>query len=135
MLSRWFLTDDVPLALCATYHHQPGLVVVSYLIAAFAAYTAFHLIARVRAAGTVATRLSWLATAGLSMGFGIWAMHFVAMLAVEIPIDIRYDLPITVLSAGFAVLASAIAFDLVADDTTSRIRLGLAGPSWAAASA
>jgi PAS domain S-box-containing protein len=127
MLSRWFLTDDVPLALCATYHHQPGLVVVSYLIAAFAAYTAFHLIARVRAAGTVVTRLSWLATAGLSMGFGIWAMHFVAMLAVEIPIDIRYDLPITVLSAGFAVLASAIAFDLVADETTSRIRLGLAG--------
>jgi PAS domain S-box-containing protein len=127
MLSHWFLTDDIPLALCASYHHQPGLVVASYLVAAFAAYTAFHLIARVRAASTTSGRLAWLATAGLSMGFGIWAMHFIAMLAVEIPIAIRFNLPLTVLSAGFAIVASAVAFHLVANETVSRVRLGVAG--------
>ncbi len=127
MLSHWFLTDDIPLALCTPYHHQPGMVIASYLVAAFAAYTAFHLIARVRAASTTNARIAWLATAGLSMGFGIWAMHFIAMLAVEIPIAIRFDLPITVLSACFAAIASAVAFHLVANDTVSRVRLGLAG--------
>src|SRR5579872_1189587 len=102
MLSHWFLTDTVPLALCASYHHQPGLVVASYLVAVLASYTAFHLIGRVRAATSTASRLAWLATAGLSMGFGIWAMHFIAMLALEIPIAIHFDLPITILSAVFA---------------------------------
>jgi NO-binding membrane sensor protein with MHYT domain len=53
MLSRWFLTEDIPLALCTPYHYDRLLVVVSYLVAAFAAYTAFDLIGRVRAAPTV----------------------------------------------------------------------------------
>jgi diguanylate cyclase (GGDEF)-like protein/PAS domain S-box-containing protein len=127
MLSRWFLTEDIPLALCTPYHYDRLLVVVSYLVAAFAAYTAFDLIGRVRAAPDGPTRLLWLITAGFSMGFGIWAMHFIAMLAVETPIPIRFDLPITALSAGFAVFSSAIAFHLVAEDTRARGRLCLAG--------
>lgn len=127
MLSRWFLTEDIPVALCTQYHHQPGLVVFSYLIAAFAAYTAFHLVARVRAASSAGERLVWLGIAGLSMGFGIWAMHFIAMLAVEIPIAMRFDLPATVLSAGFAVVASAVAFSLIARGNVGPKRLMLAG--------
>ncbi len=127
MLSRWFLTDNVSLALCTPYQHQPWLVLLSYLVAAFAGYTAFYLIARVRAANDPARRLLWLAAAGLSMGFGIWAMHFIAMLAVEIPIPIRFDLPVTALSAGFAVVASGIAFHLAAADTIRPLRLALGG--------
>jgi PAS domain S-box-containing protein len=127
MLSHWFLTGNELLALCTPYRHDPWFVVVSYLVATFAAYTAFDLIARVRAAGSRSTRLLWLMTAGLSMGFGIWAMHFIAMLAVEIPIPVRFDLPLTALSAGFAALASAVAFHIVADASRNRVRLGLAG--------
>jgi NO-binding membrane sensor protein with MHYT domain len=127
MLNRWFLTGDIPLARCIKYHHDAWLVVVSYLVAAFAAYTAFHLIARVHAAASQTARHIWLVTAGLSMGLGIWAMHFIAMLAVDIPIAIRFNLPVTALSAGFAILASTIAFHIVAGDTRSRTRLGLAG--------
>ena len=112
MLSHWFLTGDIPLALCTPYHHGLWLVVVSYLVATFAAYTAFDLIARVRAAASRTARLVWLITAGMSMGFGILAMHFLAMLAVEIPIPLRFDLPLTALSAAFAALASAVAFHI-----------------------
>ena len=50
MLSHWFLTNDIALELCTRYQHDALLVVVSYVVAAFAAFTAFHLIARVRAA-------------------------------------------------------------------------------------
>jgi PAS domain S-box-containing protein len=81
----------------------------------------------VRAAASPTARLAWLATAGMSMGFGIWAMHFVAMLAVEIPMAIRFDLPLTILSAGLAVIASATAIQLVAGNAVSWGRLGLAG--------
>ncbi len=109
MFGHWFLTDDIPLSLCIPFGHDLSLVVLSYLVAAFAAYTAFHLIARIRARFK---RLLWLATAGISMGSGIWAMHFIAMLAVEIPIPLEFDVMLTGLSAVFAALASAVAFAL-----------------------
>ncbi len=51
------------------------------------------LIVCVRAASDRNRRLLWLITAGFSMGFGIWAMHFIAMLAVEIPIPLRFRPP------------------------------------------
>jgi PAS domain S-box-containing protein len=127
MLSQWFLTSDVPLVLCMPYRHDAWLVGLSYLVATFAAYTAFDLIGRVRAAETPLARFFWLITAGLSMGFGIWAMHFIAMLAVEIRTQIRFDLWITALSAAFAATASAIAFHIVADHPGDRVRLGVAG--------
>ena len=92
MFNRWFLTADIPLSLCIPFHYGILLVVLSYLVAVFAAYTSFHLIDRVRAGGTVTVRRVWLATAGVSMGLGIWAMHFIAMLAMQIPIPIAYDI-------------------------------------------
>ncbi|MCX7355961.1 MAG: hypothetical protein NTY59_14260 [Alphaproteobacteria bacterium] len=109
MFGHWFLTDDIPLSLCIPFGHDLSLVILSYLVAAFAAYTAFHLISRIRARSN---RLLWLATAGISMGSGIWAMHFIAMLAVEIPIPLKFDVMLTGLSAVFAALASAVAFAL-----------------------
>src|SRR5690242_13791194 len=127
MLNRWFLTGNIPLELCVQYSHDSWLVVVSYLVSGFAAYTAFHLIARVRATASGPARFLWLATAGVSMGLGIWAMHFIAMLAVEIPIQVRFDLPVTALSAGFAVVASTLAFHFVARDKPRAIELGIAG--------
>ncbi len=127
MLSQWFLSDNVRLAFCLPYHHDGWLVAASYLVAVFAAYTAFHLIARIGAATNWVTRSIWLAVAGLSMGLGIWAMHFIAVLAIDIPIQLRFDLPLTAWSAGFAVLASALAFLVVTAQADRRIRLVAAG--------
>ena len=61
------------------------------------------------------------------MGFGIWAMQFIGMLALKLPIVIGFDPPATMLSAGFAMLASAAAFAVVTSGGDSRLRLGLAG--------
>src|SRR4051794_1663551 len=72
-------------------------------------------------------RLAWLIIAGISVGSGIWAMHFIAMLAVQIPIAVRFDIPLTALSAGFAILASVISFHLVTGDTRHSLRLVSAG--------
>jgi len=50
-------------------------------------------------------QLSWLALAALSIGgAGIWVMHFIAMLGFSVQgAEVRYDVPITVLSALFAI--------------------------------
>src|SRR5579859_5219320 len=127
MLNRWFLAKDIPFSLCVSYHQNFGLTILSFLVAGFAAYTAFYLIDRIRAAYNITARFIWLTVAGLSMGFGIWAMHFIAMLSVEIPIAVRFDITVTGLSAVFAVLASAAALYLAAQETRSRMRLPVAG--------
>jgi PAS domain S-box-containing protein len=110
ILNRWFLTDGIRLEFCIDYHHDVWLVILSYVVAAFASYTAFHLIARVRSAGNDRIRLIWLVIAGTSMGCGIFAMHFIAILAMRIPVQVHYDTLLTALSALFAVAASGIAF-------------------------
>ncbi|WP_238357964.1 EAL domain-containing protein [Cohnella zeiphila] len=43
------------------------------------------------------------------MGIGIWSMHFVAMLALHLPIEVKYDIKIVALSIFFAIFASGIA--------------------------
>src|SRR5580698_6309317 len=113
MFNGWFLPRDIALSHCLQFHHNSLLVVLSYLVAAFAAYTAFDLIECVRAAATLNAHRLWLATASVSLGLGIWAMHFIAILAVEMPMTIGYDIKVTAVSAGFAVLASCIALSLV----------------------
>jgi NO-binding membrane sensor protein with MHYT domain len=123
MLNRWFLTDGFPIALCLPYHQDASLVVVSYAVAACAAYAAFQLVDRVRAASGQTSRGMWLTTAGVSMGLGIWATHFIAMLAVEIPTAIGFEVPLTVLSAGFAIAASTAAFAIVAREGNGLVGL------------
>src|SRR5690606_12272081 len=90
MAGRWFLAPGMDLILCIEHTHSLWLVLVSYLVAAFAAYTAFHVMERVYAAQDAARR-NWLVVAGVAMGAGIWAMHFIGMLAVTVPVEVRYD--------------------------------------------
>ncbi|WP_121833929.1 MHYT domain-containing protein [Streptomyces sp. S1] len=50
------------------------------------------------------SRRNWLLTAASAIGSGIWTMHFVAMLGFGVTgTDIRYDVPLTVLSLVVAM--------------------------------
>ena len=51
----------------------------------------------------------WLVAGAVSMGTGIWSMHFIGMLSFHLPIQVAFDLPITLLSMIIAIAASAIA--------------------------
>jgi NO-binding membrane sensor protein with MHYT domain len=79
--SRWSLPE----------HTIPYLVALSILVAAFASYTALDLGGRVAAARGLGRRV-WLAAAAITMGGGIWSMHFVAMLAFILPTPMSYDI-------------------------------------------
>src|SRR5437879_9811647 len=93
--------------------HDPVLVALSILIAALASYTALDLATRMRAASGRARR-SWLVAAAIAMGGGIWSMHFVGMLAFNLPgIEISYDPFLTLLSLVIPILVAAAAFAVV----------------------
>ena len=85
-----------------------SLVVLSYVVAVTASHVTLLLAGRVRDPKSSAWKL-WMAGGALAMGGGIWSMHFVAMLALRLPIQIVYDLPLTILSCAFGVLASGLA--------------------------
>ena len=74
----------------STLHGTYGtpLVVASVVVASLASYVALVLASRVIAA-TGRLRLAWLVAGAFSMGTGIWAMHFVGMLAFSLPIVTR----------------------------------------------
>ncbi|MFD7707195.1 MHYT domain-containing protein [Streptomyces sp. NPDC059785] len=82
--------------------------VLSYLMACTGA--ALGLRCTVRALGaTGRSRRNWLLTAASAFGTGIWTMHFVAMLGFSVEgTEIRYDVPLTVLSLLVAVLVVGI---------------------------
>lgn len=107
--------------------HQANLVILSILIAVFASFTALSLAGRVRA-GQGAARRFWLAAAALALGGGIWAMHFVAMLAFRLPgMDMGYDLGLTLLSLGIAIAFTGAGFATLDSTAQSRGRLAAAG--------
>ncbi|HEY9735986.1 MAG TPA: MHYT domain-containing protein [Trichocoleus sp.] len=58
-------------------------------------------------------RTAWLLGGAITLGIGIWSMHFVAMLALDLPVPVRYDIPTALVSALPAVLASGLALCLV----------------------
>ncbi|MGW0033998.1 MHYT domain-containing protein [Streptomyces sp. NPDC003314] len=77
--------------------------VLSYAMACIGA--ALGLRCTVRALdATGRSRRNWLLTAASAIGSGIWTMHFVAMLGFGVTgTDIRYDVPLTVLSLVVAM--------------------------------
>jgi diguanylate cyclase (GGDEF)-like protein len=100
------------------------LVLFSVLIAILASYTALDLAGRITAAKGRVAHL-WLGGGALAMGLGIWSMHFVGMLAFQLPIPLGYDFGITVGSLFIAIGASAFALWLVCQQTLPWPRLAL----------
>lgn len=129
MLSEYFLTEQHSGAAMASQSYNVWLVFLSYAVVAFAAYTSFYLVERLIAATTPAARRKWLMIGAIAMGTGIWTMHFVAMLALELEYGrtAQYDMLITALSAVFAMVAAGFAFNFVSKKSRSFVHLLLAG--------
>ncbi|HEY1614346.1 MAG TPA: MHYT domain-containing protein [Rhizomicrobium sp.] len=94
---------------CITQQHDPRLVALAGLLCFFACVTAMSMVGRARAAAGRA-QLSWLGAAGVVAGCGIWATHFVAMLAYEPGMPMGYDAGITILSALIAIVLCSVGY-------------------------
>jgi signal transduction histidine kinase len=91
-----------------TPHYDPVLVLVSIVIAIMASYVALDLASRL-SNERMAVRWIWWLGGSIAMGVGIWSMHFVGMLAYHLPVPVRFDGPLVLLSVLVAVVASALA--------------------------
>jgi signal transduction histidine kinase/ActR/RegA family two-component response regulator len=112
-------------AVGAPFTHDQSLVVLSFVVAAIASYTALELAERLRRADGAAGGV-WHSASAIVLGSGIWSMHFIAMLAFETPLERGYDLGLTALSAIVAIAVVALGFWIVRGGQ-SWLRLVFAG--------
>lgn len=106
--------------------HDLWLVALSYAIAAFASYAALDMAERMHhTEGT--SSLLWQACAATALGGGIWAMHFIGMLALVIDAPITYEPVKTLLSLVTAIGFAALGFHIIRRNTASARRIVAAG--------
>lgn len=116
--------------------HNPLLVLAAYLVACAASFATLDMAERVVHAEDLPSRRLWRWIGATCLAGGIWAMHFISMLAFQTPIDIEYDLGITLFSLLIALLASWLAMQTLSEVQPSALRclktacvigLGIAG--------
>jgi diguanylate cyclase len=94
---------------CITQQHDFKLVLLAAMICCFACFTTINILARVSSHRHNA-RLAWLAGAAVVFGSGVWATHFVAMLAFESDLIGGYAILTTLLSFAVVCASAAAAF-------------------------
>ena len=112
MLDQPFLLNGIPVN-AETGYYIPFLVVLSYVVASLASYTALDL--AINIVRTPNNRLKKLMHSGgsFAMGAGIWSMHFIGMLAYKMDMYVEYDPILTALSIVPAFIISYFVLDFV----------------------
>jgi len=108
MAHLMFITDAGQLANEVTGTWNLTLVLISYLMVLIATYAALALGRRASRSRHDKTQWGWDAASGIALGCGIWAMHFIGMLAFTLPVAVDYDIFTTLISIVPAILASGI---------------------------
>ncbi|MGE8065706.1 putative bifunctional diguanylate cyclase/phosphodiesterase [Pseudomonas sp. NPDC089569] len=89
--------------------HDPFLVLLAFLVACAGSFATLDMAERVAHAENAASRRLWRWVGAGCLAGGIWAMHFIGMLAFQAPINVHYQLPVTLASLMIALLASWLA--------------------------
>lgn len=91
---------------CLTTEHDWRLVLLAGLVCFVASVVAVNIFHRAIASQT-RTRLIWIVIAGAVFGYGVWATHFVAMLAYEPGVSTGYGVTLTALSLAAAMILTS----------------------------
>ncbi|MEQ1755523.1 MAG: MHYT domain-containing protein [Micropepsaceae bacterium] len=111
---------------CIAYDHDLELVGLAALICCLACVTSFILVERAKQKSKW-TQLVWLCASAVAAGYGIWATHFIGMLAYIVHIRNGFDIQLTLVSAVVAVPFCAFAFHLVLSERLPIWRCAVAG--------
>jgi len=108
--------------------YQPVLVLLSIGVAILGSLTALALtsLSDDSVAGAGQRRIV-LTCGGLIMGATIWSMHFVAMMAADLPVIITYNLIETVGSIGIAIIATGAGLYLASTRRLGRLSIPVGG--------
>ncbi|MCC3357028.1 bifunctional diguanylate cyclase/phosphodiesterase [Bacillus sp. REN16] len=101
-----------------TTEYHLWMVILSILIGIFTSYVALHLINRNKK--STKSDKFWLISASLVMGGGVWAVHFIGMLAVHINVTVTYNIWLVFASLCLIVIFSILAFSLITNSQKNK---------------
>ena len=107
------------------FHHDLGLVALSYVIAVGGSYASLEMIERWRSARSAQARY-WQLASAVALGGSIWSMHFIAMLALRIDLPLTYAPVLTLLSLLIAISVVWCGLQILVPDA-SWARISCAG--------
>jgi diguanylate cyclase (GGDEF)-like protein len=110
---------------CLSSEHDLRLVALAGIICFLASLSVISLFNRARATAQAA-RAAWVAGAGVAAGFGIWATHFIAMLAYDPGPLIGYDVALTAISLAAAVVITTAGLALATYGVTAQAGIDIA---------
>src|SRR5690606_21967881 len=94
---------------CIRDDHRPVMLLLAVLICGFGS-TISLVIGRRALPLEDGTRRWRLMLAGLSTGLTIWSTHFAAMLSYSPGVEVRFNAPVMLASAGLAIAISSCAW-------------------------
>ena len=112
--------------------YTPWLVCLSIALATALSYATLRLAARLTVVSDRPAR-PWIAGGSLVLGIGLWAVHFIALLSLQLPVNFPYAIPATLLAIVIAIATAALA-GVRRDPATTVPRgllaLGVGGGIW-----
>jgi len=89
--------------------YDPLFVTISIAVAIISSFVALAAVPRIHCSSNTRWDTLWSIIFGMSMGTGIWSMHFIGMMAFNLPIPVYYDITLTIISLLLAIIVCAIA--------------------------
>jgi len=112
----------MPTGQAVTGHYDLALVALSLSLAILSSYAALDVLPRIRST-TGPVRILWMGMESIAMGTGIWAMHYVGLLAFRLPVEVKYDWLEVLLSSFVAMTGSGLGFWIVSRSDLNGRRL------------
>jgi diguanylate cyclase (GGDEF)-like protein/PAS domain S-box-containing protein len=100
-------------------HYDLRLVLLSLLISVLASWAAIEIASSISFQKTRRRRTLWVLFGASALGIGVWAMHYVAMLAYRMAMPVLYDVPTVALSLFAAIVSFGLALHLVSSRSFS----------------
>ena len=101
-----FIGSEIDTSTAFSGSYDFTLVILSLFAAYLGAFSGLAVMAHVRQHEVSTSRKAWLLFGAIVLGNGVFAMHFIGMLAYKLPISVRFGWELTALSGLFAMLAS-----------------------------
>ncbi len=128
MTSMLNITSEIPSGLpLVDGFHQPGLVVLSILVSVAMSLLALQTSYVAHTASSSIHKRVALLTGACALGIGIWAMHFIGMLAFQLPAPVSYHTGLTLASMIPAVVASWLALQHLSRSGNKSHAIGVSG--------
>jgi two-component system sensor histidine kinase/response regulator len=125
-MSSFFLSNAVQ-GVELSYSYNPFLVSFSILVAIISSVLALQVAGLSRQTDRTHLRQFALISGSLALGGGIWSMHFIGMLAVQVGVHIHYDPLVTLASIIPSIFASWVALQMLANERIEILQLIVGG--------